>query len=336
MEQITTLIPAYKPKYLGDLLLALRQQTVKPARIIVSDDSPDQAFIRALETSSLKDYTANMNVEVIVGPRTGAFENFCNLLKRYQGETELYHFLLDDDVIYPNFYERHLEAHARSRTECVVSGRWYAVESGQPVGTLDVPSVVARHPDRVVSVNPEFLFATSVATGSNWLGEFSNATFRADMATEFFKSELDGLPFAGLEDIGAFLVAAIRSPIAYINEQLGCFRMNPGQQTEQPMSKQFKCGHLAWVSLAIAARRGGWINKEQCQTTIARVCSIVLDLYGREADMAQFCVLLSEVVDRKPNAEERFLRTWGDYIGRPAGRSVPPFKWLTNKIGILA
>ena len=51
--KITTLVPAFKPKYLVQLLLALRHQIVKPALIIFSDDSPGQAFRSALQSRQL-------------------------------------------------------------------------------------------------------------------------------------------------------------------------------------------------------------------------------------------------------------------------------------------
>lgn len=59
--QVTTLVPAYKPKYLFELLSSLRHQTVKPAAIVFSDDSADQAFVRLLEAKPLKSTIADLD-----------------------------------------------------------------------------------------------------------------------------------------------------------------------------------------------------------------------------------------------------------------------------------
>ena len=40
MATITTLIPAYKKEFLGEVFLGLRRQSFKDFRIVLSDDSP--------------------------------------------------------------------------------------------------------------------------------------------------------------------------------------------------------------------------------------------------------------------------------------------------------
>ncbi|MET0518433.1 MAG: glycosyltransferase family A protein, partial [Burkholderiaceae bacterium] len=180
--QFTTLVPAYKPKYLVELLTALRHQTVKPARVIISDDSPDQAFIAALNSEPIRSTVADLNIEVVPGPRSGAYNNFRHLLQLYGGQTELFHLLLDDDIPYPSFYERHLQAHSQATVQCVVSRRWTALESGLPMRDLPVPEALSTHPQRLLALDAPMLFAHTAGLSRNWLGEFSNATFRAGMA----------------------------------------------------------------------------------------------------------------------------------------------------------
>ena len=109
--RIITLVPAYKSKYLYDLLISFRNQTVKPFKIVFSDDSPDQSFVNILNSQSVKDITKDLNIEVVQGPRNGAWNNFLNLLQHHCKNTELFHLQLDDDICYPQFYERHVHAH---------------------------------------------------------------------------------------------------------------------------------------------------------------------------------------------------------------------------------
>ena len=48
MSRIATLIPAYKPDFLAELFASLRSQTFKDFRVILSDDSADDAITAML------------------------------------------------------------------------------------------------------------------------------------------------------------------------------------------------------------------------------------------------------------------------------------------------
>ena len=311
--RITTLVPAFKPKYLIELLTSLRNQTVKPARIIFSDDSPDQAFVAALSNEPLKTVLADLNVSVVPGPRTGAQDNFTNLLKVWNRETELIHFLLDDDIIFPSFYERHLQAHSSGRIACSVSRRWTATEAGLPVRDLPVPEAVDKHGNTLLALGPNLLFATTVGQSSNWLGEFSNAVFIADLADTIRDSRMDSIGYIGLQDLGAFLSASLRAPLGYINDHLGYFRMSAQQNSADPMGRPLKLAHLAYLGLAIAARRIGQLTRAQADACMATLCPLVTQRYGREADMAAFCALMPELATAAPAAEGRFLDAWRSF-----------------------
>jgi hypothetical protein len=313
--KITTLVPAYKPKYLVELLTALASQTVRPERIIISDDSPDQAFLRALTTGPLQSARADLNISVIPGPRSGAYNNFRRLLQAWNGETELFHFLLDDDIIYPSFYERHLAAHVRADFGCSISRRWTAVESGQPVGHLPVPQVVATHSERLVSIGADAMFGTTVPQYSNWCGEFSNAVFAARLADMIREPYMDSICYTGLEDIGAFLNASLRGPIAWINDHLGYFRTSADQHSFDPMGRAMKLAHLAWFSLAIAGRHIGRLNPGQATACFANLGTVVLRRYANEADMAPFRDVIPGLMSGQASAEDRFVNAWHAHLG---------------------
>ncbi|MEO6280275.1 glycosyltransferase family A protein [Roseateles sp.] len=322
--QFTTLVPAYKPKYLIELLASLRHQTVKPARIIISDDSPDQAFIAALSNPTLRDAVADLNIEVVPGPRTGAYDNFRALLQRYGGQTELFHLLLDDDIPYPAFYERHLAAHMQGRPQCAVSRRWTALESGQPTRDLPVPAAVANHPQRMLAMDAKLLFAHTAGVSGNWLGEFSNATFHADMAPQLDDPSLDGICFTGLEDLGAFLKASIRSPLGYINEHLGYFRTSAAQHSADPMGRPMKLAHLAYIALTLSGRRLGLLDPAAAQANLARLCPVIVERYGAQTDMTMLCTVLPGLAAADASAEAEFLDLWHVYSGAAARRPLPP------------
>lgn len=123
------------------------------------------------------------------------------------------HFLLDDDVIYPEFYDRHLQAHASGDFSWTVSRRWWASEDGTRLKGQGTPAAVQQHTNRMLSFDDQLLIATAVAHCNNRLGEFSNAVMRADVADILLDPRIGGVAFAGLWHIGGFVAGAMRRPL---------------------------------------------------------------------------------------------------------------------------
>lgn len=321
--QITTLIPAYKPQYLVEQLTALRRQTVKPARIIFSDDSPDQAFVAALNSEPIKGAVADLNIEVWPGLRIGGYNNFRRLLQIYGGKTELFHLLLDDDIPYPSFYERHLHAHRQRVSHCVVSRRWTATEVGLPTHDLPVPPAVNLHPLRMLSLDSEMLFAQTAGLSCNWLGEFSNATFRAEMVAGLDDASMADISFAGLEDLGGFLKASLQSPLGYINDHLGYFRTSAQQNSANPMGRPMKLAHLGYIALTLAGQRLGQLSAEAAASNLAMLGPTIMHRYGHEADLAELCATLPALARGGAEAETQFLVNWRAYVGEGDRQLLP-------------
>ncbi len=313
--QITTLVPAFKPQFLHELLVALQAQTLKPARVIISDDSPDEAFIRSLSQPAMQPLCQALNLEVVRGPRQGGWANGQHLMRLYDRSTPFFHMLLDDDVPYPSFYARHAEAHAAHGTQAVVSRRWYARENGQPVGDLPVPQAIDAYPQRLLALPPALLFPHIVPQANNWLGEFSNVTFAAGMADFFERPQLAGVPLCGLEDIGAMLVAAERAPIVLVNEHLGYFRTSAVQNSRQPLSPAFKQGVFAWIPLALVGLKLGYLDGATVQAAVSNAAAGALARYVDEADLAAVCATLPALIQGDPGAGDTFLQAWSAYLG---------------------
>ena len=315
--KVTTVIPAYKPKYLHELLTALHRQTVKPERIIFSDDSPSRAFLAALQSGPVRSAVAGLNIEVIDGPRAGAFANCRHLLQVWGGSTPLVHFLLDDDIIYPEFYERHLAVHATGAVDCSVSRRWTSIEAGLPVGRLPVPELIARHQQRAMTIGSDFLFPTTLPSCNNWLGELSHAVFNHEVSGLLEDPRLAGISFEGLGDIGFFLSASLRKPIGFLNDVLGHFRLNPAQNSQQNSSRDFKTCHLAWIALGLAAQRLNKIQPEQAIQCFRTTGALMMRRLSGNADMAPFCDLVPALVRGDACAGERFLELWQAFVDSP-------------------
>lgn len=312
--RICTLIPAYKIKYLEPLLLGLQSQTVKPYRIIFSDDSPGGVFSERLLSDKLAPLRSGLVVEVIQGSRNGAFENFKHLVNVWCQESELFHILLDDDVIFPEFYERHLVAHLSGDFSCSISRRWESNEAGQPLRGQPVPTAVANTATRFLSLDADVAFMSTVAECKNWFGEFSNVVFRGDCSEIVLNPSIAGVSYAGLWDLGAFLAASLLRPICHIQDHLGYFRRGPDQNSAQTYGPMMKAATLAYIALAIGGRRIGKISAEQLTKCSWMVFNALNHRYATQDDMSDFRVVLPRLALDMPGSEDDFLICWQKFL----------------------
>ena len=312
--KIITLIPAYKPKYLPDLLNGLRLQTVPAGKIVFSDDSPNGEFRETLFSSAYASLRAGLDIEFHDGPRNGAFENFKRLVRLAEGRADLFHILLDDDVIYPEFYERHLAAHASGNFSCSVSRRWTANETGTPLLGQPVPDAVRTHAHRMISLDDQAILMTTVAECKNWFGEFSNAILRADCADLILQPHLGDVSYAGLWDLGFFVAASMRRPLCHIQDYLGYFRTSPNQNSSNPNSPFMKGAHLGYAALAVGAHRMGRLSDALATQNYRIIASALAGRYPGQPDMAPFIAILPDLANGVPGAEERFLRAWQEFL----------------------
>ena len=312
--RVVTLIPAYKVKYAKELFLSLAVQSRASDRIIVSDDSPKGEFAEALRSPQLALLCKKLPIEVHAGPRLGAYANFKHLVKLWNESSDLVHLLLDDDVIYPEFYEFHLATHASGIFSCSVSGRWYANEPGQPVAPMPVPREIRGAPARFLSLTSDVLFKTTVPTCNNWLGEFSNCVMTPRIAQSLHDPELDGVSYAGLWDLGAFVAASDIAPVVYLQDRMGSFRTGPHHQSANMLNKECKAGHLAWLALAIVGHRRGHVSLAEVQGCCERIGALLKERYASEKDMSPFLDLAPKVGQGTASAFTAFVERWNCWV----------------------
>lgn len=312
--KITTLIPAYKIQYLPDLLNSLRLQTSPVGKIVISDDSPEGIFRQTLYSEPYAALRDGLDIEFHEGPRNGAYENVKHLVRLWGGRSELVHIMLDDDVLYPEFYERHLLAHGSGDFSCSVSRRWTANEVGMPVTGQPVPAAIQQHPNRMLALDHSLLFMTTTAECKNWLGEFSNSLFRADCMELLLQPRLGEVSYAGLWDLGAFLAASIRRPLCHIQDYLGYFRISAGQNSSNPNSSFMKGAHLAYAALTMGGKREGYLDAALARQCYAHLAPVLTLRYGAEADMVSFIPLMWALAQNHPEAEERFIDAWNVFL----------------------
>ena len=313
---IVTLIPAFKPKYIADLLMSLRHQTQPSHRILISDDSPNSEFRQKLFSEQMAPLLSGLNINFVEGPRKGAYENIKHLLKLWDGSSELVHLMLDDDVIYPEFYERHLTAHISAHLSCSISPRWSANEQGQLLSGQSPPAGVAHSAHRILALDADVVFMTTVAECKNWFGEFSNTVMRADTCGMLLKPEMGGVSYAGLWDLGYFLAASMQAPIGYIQDHLGYFRTGGTGNSSNTFGPFLKAGVLAYVALAMGGQRVGKMSSQQVLKCYGIIAPVLNQYYSQQEDMQVFCQLLPKMAASTPGTEELFLQAWAVFLQR--------------------
>jgi hypothetical protein len=309
MTQITTLIPAYKKEYLGELFLALRRQSFKDFKVIVSDDSPGGVITDMLRNQHWGQLTSELNITVVRGPQN-ARRNHEQLLDLWGGQTPLVHFNLDDDLIYPEFYRTHVAAHMAAPCCATVSQRWLSHDDGVPAWTLPLPDFVQESNGHVLQPTTEELFNSTVGTCQNWLGELSNMVFSAEGAALYPRPPANDLSYYGLMDIGAVLSAAQQLPVTFIREYLGVFRQNDQQTTQQATTTHGgRVGFLAWVTYALAAWRDGYISPETAIKAIGTVTQRIVHHFSEDPVMAGYF----QVLDTKAGSLDELYVAYRDF-----------------------
>lgn len=312
--RVTTLIPAYKTKYLVELMTGLITQTLPPQRVVISDDSPGGEFGALLRSPAMALAMKKLPIEIHQGPRAGAYENFKHLIRLWDASTEFCHLLLDDDVLYPDFYMRHAMAHATGHHPGSISARWCGNERGQPIEGMPIPRAVWLSNDRMLLLDDTVLFSTTLPECQNWLGEFSNCVMRREMAELLFEPRFADVSYAGLWDLGAFLAASVIGPIAYIQDRLGMFRTGGEGHSAQLMGKHMKAAHLGYAALALGATRIGRLGAEQARQCYAGLHGALSSRYLQEPDMAPFVDIMRRLAGGEAAAEAEFLQHWNAFL----------------------
>lgn len=315
---ITTLIPAYKPQFIGELLLGLANQTFKNFKVIVSDDSPNNEVTALIKSSNLAQIRNQIKLEVIEGPKNGSMANISNLISHWDCSTPLVHFMFDDDVIFPLFYQLHVLAHSNNAPAASVSLRWAANEDGSPHRALPIPDFLAKSNKTIEYLKSEALFKSTIPSTFNWLGEMSNVVLSADSVKKYEASTYSEIPYYGLSDIGTLLHASLDSPLAMINHHLGFFRESSFQNTNNKQSISLKCAYIGWISIILMSLDANKISLQEANTAMSKVCRMILKNYSEDPQMLDFAhlPLIAEINSDKFKSE--FNSRWQQLLSQDA------------------
>ena len=287
----TTLVPVYKTHFLEDTVACPNAQTLNKFQVIFSDDSPTQDLSQLL-TDLQSDSLIQFPFRVIQGPRLGPASNCHHLLTAWDHSTPYIHYLLDDDLIFPDFYQCHAQTYQRSETKTCISSRIIVNEKKTPLGTADLPDFILQKNTRDLALDLQSCIASIIPTCNNWLGELSSATFHGATLAATITGKLRHIPYYGLNDLGIFLEMLAAEPVSYINKHLGAFRINRLQTSGDSRSTIFKSTIISWASLALDARELG-LSDSAAQQCLQRIALSVKNLLPENPDLAPLYGLLS-------------------------------------------
>jgi hypothetical protein len=312
--KITTLIPGYKTSNINSLISGLANQSEKPYKIIISDDSEDlqftTEFINSSEYSSIKD----VPIEFFKGPQNGAYENFKHLIKIWDHQSELVHLMLDDDFIYPLFYEKHLLAHSSGNFSCSISSRWSANSDGVPIKQQDLPNAIKINTGKIISLSEDVIFLTTVAECKNWLGEFSNTVMHESTCDLLLNPELSGISYSGLWDLGYFVNSSQKNPIAYINEYLGYFRTGGDSNSSKIFGPHMKAAFLAYAALTRAAKKLSKIDLLKEKENYSNLHKFLNNYYSNQNDIFELNKIIHSMSLNSDENEKSYLELWNQFL----------------------
>jgi hypothetical protein len=237
-------------------------------------------------------------------------KNHQHLLDTWARSTPLVHLLMDDDVIYPDFYRAHAELHAGQRLSASVSLRWLTGMGGEPFATLPLATFVTQSGARSIEVDTALLFDSTVARAENWLGELSNMVFTADAAGCFPRPPAAGVSYFGLPDVGLLLNAASTGPIRLLRDHLSGFRQHAGQTTANTQSANLKIAHLAWVAFALQALHDGHLDDARAVRGIAAATQRCLRVYADDPVLQRYFAIVQAGLDDLVRFEAAFAIFW--------------------------
>lgn len=308
---ITTLIPAYKPTFVDELLLSLASQTYKQFKVIISDDSPDGIVNQVVQSKQLSHLVQQLHIQIFRGPQQGGYSNVFNLIRNHARQSEYFHILLDDDVIYPTFYETHMSAHEKSNALVSVSARWNANKQGQPYAmTMDMPTSQSF----AQNFSAKNIAKQLVAKGTNKLGEWSHAVYKSAAAEIILNPTIGEFSYFGIDDLGSFIKASMQNDGIWIPDALGFFRIHSEQNTQNTQNDTIKCSHYAWVALGIAAFEQGWITQDELNGLINKIKGKVQMRFSQDALGIDMLAIFNQYPKYCVDFKTVFIARWNSYL----------------------
>ena len=270
----TTLIPVYKSQFLPDIVACLNAQNLQSFTVIFSDDSPTKDLAEVMHDLQTHE-KISFPYKIVQGRNIGPVTNCYDLLDYCDHSTPYIHFLFDDDLIFPDFYQSHADAYQQTQAQACISSRIIVSEDKQPYAAPSLPPFLTASNERVSLLKIADVAHSILPSCNNWLGEMSSATFNGQVMRQTLKGALQNIPYYGLNDLGVFLEILAQHPVAYIYNNLGAFRRNRSQTSQDRHSKVFQSTIISWASLILDAHSKSWLSDAQTQQGLKKAKEMI-------------------------------------------------------------
>lgn len=261
-KHLAVLVPAFRSEYLEDLFFGLQNQSLKNFDVFISDDSKDNFITKNFKKSQL---ISKLNVTFFEGPKNARL-NHMFLDQIISEKYDFIHFHLDDDYIYPTFYEEHMNAHKKGDFCASITQRWFANINNKPIRKpLDIFSDDNKYDSLFYVLNQKDVAKSTLTNAFNWLGELSNMVFKTENKNLFLYPPENNkkLNYYGLPDLGPLLNLLENKNTIFIKKALGHFRKHPSQSTFEIGTYGSRVSRLSWFAFAVKAFNEGILTQKE-------------------------------------------------------------------------
>ena len=97
--------------------------------------------------------------------------------------------------------------------------------------------------------------------------------------------------------------------MAYIHSNLGAFRRNRSQTSQDTHSKVFQSTIISWASLIFDAHSKGWLTEEQTQQGLQQSKQMILSIIHAKDGFEDLGISLADI-DQIETAKSLFNNAW--------------------------
>jgi hypothetical protein len=170
----------------------------------------------------------------------------------------------DDDYIFANFYEKHVEAHRENNILLSASGRWFAKADGIPCHDPGTAEFLANVSPQFKTLESTEVIKTLLINTRNWVGEVTNMVISSKLWKYDPSIPEPSDPYFGLTDISLIIKCAAAGTIAYTPEKYGVYRIHNQQGTIVQAKGQWVIARLCWISYCLQAWKDGHLSESEC------------------------------------------------------------------------
>lgn len=257
---VSILIPAFRPRFLGQAIASALAQGHEDFELIVSDDSGGPDVLPVVEQ-----FRDPRICYVATTGRTGSVENARGLwrLAKY----DLIKYLFDDDLLMPHAVGDLVDLLEGAPDAGLAFGRRQIVNEKGRVSWEPPPFKTER-----VRLDRQSTAESCVGTITNPIGEFSNILInRARGVTDLDFLSYQGIEMRVMSDVGFYLNVARNSACVGQSRLIGSFRKHDEQNSSPAFNPVFALGICEWEVFLRGEYSDGALSKASALAAVAKL-----------------------------------------------------------------